>query len=235
MRRVLALLLITAAAVVAAPAIASGGEGPELDVDLASPIEPLTFTATFEEETCVEGEFDSLVLANGNEIVPISATQNDENPDQFIFVLPSGTPPGTLAIEIECDDGDGTETAGDEQEWAALGVTKTVSGPAPSGAAFTVNVDCIGSDEPDTPVVEGFVGAADLPPDFDVDLHYGVAGGLHYVYVDELRACTITEPVTGGATSVSIVEPVVVLVAPAPFTATVTNTFAAALQPNFTG
>jgi hypothetical protein len=62
-----------------------------------------------------------------------------------------------------------------------------------------------------------------------------VAGGLHYVYVDELRACAITEPVNGGATSVSIVEPVVILVAPAPFTATVTNTFAAALQPNFTG
>src|SRR5688500_15442962 len=117
MRRALALLLIAAAAVVAAPSLASGGNGPELDVDLVSPIEPLTFSATFEEETCVEGEFEYLVLANDNEITPISATQNDENPDQFLFVLPNDTPPGELAIEVECDDGDGTEIAGDAQSW----------------------------------------------------------------------------------------------------------------------
>ena len=69
MRRALALMLIAAAAVVAAPAIASGGDSEDgLIVELNSPVEPLTFLATFEEdESCVDGEFEALIEANGNE------------------------------------------------------------------------------------------------------------------------------------------------------------------------
>jgi hypothetical protein len=41
--------------------------------------------------------------------------------------------------------------------------------------------------------------------------------------------------VNGGATSVTITPPVVIIDDPEAFTATVTNTFAAAIQPTFTG
>ena len=231
MRRALALLLISAAAVVAVPAIASGGGGPEVDLDLVSPKEPLTFEAKFDNGTCVEGEFKFDLTANGNEVVPISATQDAADPDRFVFVLPSDTPPGVMAIEIECDDGEEGAQASDSQEWAALAVTKVVSGPAAADAAFTVHVDCIGAGS------DG-VDASDISVDFDADLQYGAAGGVHYVYSDHEASCTITEPVNGGATSVSIVQPVVDLDDNAAFTATVTNTFPAAavvIQPTFTG
>ena len=57
MRRVLALLLIPAAAIVAAPTIAI--------VELVSPVEPLTFLATFDEdESCVDGDFEHAIEAN---------------------------------------------------------------------------------------------------------------------------------------------------------------------------
>src|SRR3954466_10626458 len=108
MRRVLALFLITAAAVVAAPSIAGGGvEEENLDVQLEGTTEPLTFSATFEDGTCVDGDFEYLVEANGEDVTPVSATQ-DTDPDRFLFVLPSNTQPGELTISIECDDGDGT-------------------------------------------------------------------------------------------------------------------------------
>ena len=234
MRRLLAMLLIPAAAIVATPTLAGGGiDGDDdLEVELVSQIEPLTFLATFEEdETCVEGEFDAFIEANGNEVTPISVTQQAD-PDEFLIVLPSGTPPGDLFVEIECDNGDGDTEASGEVEWAAIPVTKVVSGPAPASATFTVHLDCVGDVEvpDDGPVLE------ELPEDFTADLHYGVAGGLKYVYTDHPNVCTVTEPVNGGATSVTITPQVVdTSPAPASYPVTVTNTFAAAIQPNFTG
>src|SRR4051812_5313920 len=231
MRRVLALLLISAAAVLVAPTVVGAGGGPQLDVNLVSPQEPLTFEAKFDDGTCVAGEFDALLEANGNEVDPISATQDVADPNRFVFVLPSNTPPGELEISIECDDGDANANATDAQEWAALAVTNVVSGPAAADAAFTVHVDCVDA-EPDE------VKSSDIARDFDVDLHYTVAGGLHYVYSDHEVDCTITEPVNGGAATVTIVPPTVAMHDPDLFTATVTNTFPAAAvvtQPSFTG
>jgi len=143
MRRALVLLLISAAAVVAAPTIAGGGvdEG-GLDVELVSPIEPLTFTATFESGTCEQGDFDADVEANDEPVTPISATQSDTDSDVFTFVLPPGTPAGVLSVDITCDNGDGNSRESGVREWASLAVTKTVVGPAPSSATFTVHVAC---------------------------------------------------------------------------------------------
>jgi hypothetical protein len=111
-------------------------------------------------------------------------------------------------------------------------VTKVVSGPAPATATFTVHLDCVGSVE-DT--AEEF-GPAELPVSFVVDFDYTVAGGVRYAYTDHGVLCAVTEPVNGGATSVTI-SPQVIDSTPDPglYPATVTNTFAAALQPNFTG
>jgi hypothetical protein len=231
MRRVLALFLITAAAVVAAPAIASGGDNEDdLFVELVSPVEPLTFLATFEEdESCVDGDFEALIEANEVEVTPISVTQQAD-PDEFLIVLPSDTPPGELFVEIECDNGDGDTTESGSVLWASIPVTKVVSGPAPSTATFTVHLDCV------TPADEEPALPEELPQNFIADLHYGVAGGLKYVYTDHGGVCTVTEPVNGGATSVTISPEVVdTIPAPALYPDTVTNTFAAAVQPNFTG
>jgi hypothetical protein len=235
MRRALALLLISAAAVLVAPTVANAGGGTpaDMDVDLVSPVEPLTFSARFtENDTCVAGEFEAAVTANGTEVTPISATQSNSDPDEFLFVLPNATPPGELEIQLTCDAGEGTAFGSDTQNWAALGVTKVVSGPGPLDAAYTVHVDCVNA--------EADLRAADIAPDFDVDLHYVFAGGLHYVYTDHDVDCTITEPVNGGASSVTIVPPNVSLTVDEEqaFTATVTNTFPAAAvvtQPSFTG
>ena len=227
MRRVLALCLIAAAAVVAAPAIASGGDNAQLDLQLVSPIEPLTFEALFEDGTCVDGDFDALIEANGNEVTPISVTQSPEDPDLFVIVLPSNTEPGELSADIECDNGDGNTAAQSDVDWASMPVTKVVSGPAPADATFTVHLDCVEGSPAD---------AAELPENFAVDLHYGVAGGVKYAYTDHGVLCTVTEPVNGGATSVAI-TPQIIDSTPDPgvYPATVTNTFAAAIQPNFTG
>jgi len=229
MRRALALMLIAAAAVVAAPAIASGGDSEDgLIVELNSPVEPLTFLATFEEdESCVDGEFEALIEANGNEVTPISVTQQAD-PDEFLIVLPSGTPPGELTVGIECDNGDGNTREEGSVLWASIPVTKVVSGPAPTTAAYVIHLDCQ-SDADEVPVVE-------LPEDFTADLLIPFAGGLKYVYTDHGGVCTVTEPQNGGATSVTI-SPQIVDTRPAPvaYPVTVTNTFAAAVQPNFTG
>ena len=228
MRRVLALFLISAAAVVAAPAIAGGGvEGDGLDVELVSPIEPLTFTATFESGTCEQGDFDADVEANDEPVTPISATQSDTDSDVFTFVLPPGTPAGVLSVDITCDNGDGNSRESGVREWASLAVTKTVVGPAPSSATFTVHVACE-STLPDA-------SATDLPDDFAADLHYTAVGGIHYVYGDHAIKCTLSETNTGGATSTTIVPEVVREDSGGPYSATVTNTFAAAIQPTFTG
>src|SRR5262249_24855102 len=84
-RRALIVLMISAAALVAVPTIASGGEGPILTVTLLSPKEPLTFQAEFEDGTCVTGDFDATVEANGKEVTPLSQTQDPSNPDRFVF------------------------------------------------------------------------------------------------------------------------------------------------------
>ena len=232
MRRLFALLVIPAAALVATPTLAGGGvESDTLEVELVSQIEPLTFLATFaDDETCVAGEFDAFIEANGNEIEPIAVTQQTD-PDEFLIILASGTPAGVLSVAIECDNGDGDTEASGDVEWAAIPVTKVVSGPVPSTATFTVHLDCV-SDEQDEELPEIRV----LPVNFTADLNYGAAGGLKYVYTDHGGLCTVTEPVNGGATSVTI-SPQVVDTTPDPGTypATVTSTFAAALQPNFTG
>ena len=110
-------------------------------------------------------------------------------------------------------------------------MTKVVSGPAPSTATFTVHLDCVTPDDDNEgPVLE------QLPLNFTADLHFTAAGGLQYVYTDHGGFCTVTEPVNGGATSVTI-TPQVVDTTPDPgsYPVTVTNTFAAAIQPNFTG
>jgi hypothetical protein len=173
------------------------------------------------------------MAANGNEITPISVTQSTTDSDVFTIVLPSNTEPGEFEIGILCDNGDGDTSGNGGLEWAAMPVTKVVSGPAPSTATFTVHLDCDGT----LPTAGGgeFQGT-DLPVDFTVDLTYGATGGVKYAYTDHGVLCTVTEPVNGGATSVTI-SPQVLDSTPDPglYPGTVTNTFAAAIQPNFTG
>jgi hypothetical protein len=239
MRRLLILLLVSAAAVVAAPSMASGGlEEENLDVQLEGTTEPLTFSATFPDGTCVEGDFEYLVEANGEEVTPIQAVQDTEinnpgDPDRFLFVLPSNTEPGELFIAMECDNGDGSAREQGSRLWASMPVTKVVSGPAPATATFTVRLDCEGEFEEST---NGDFGPAFLPESFVVDFDYTVAGGVQYAYTDHGVLCTVTEPQNGGATSVSIAPQVIDSIPePGLYPATVTNTFAAAIEPNFTG
>ena len=239
MRRVLAVSLISAAALIAVPSIAGGGvDADNLDVQLEGTTEPLTFSATFEDGTCVEGDFEYLVEANGEEVTPVFAKQDTEvnspgDPDRFLFGLPDNTEPGELTITIECDNGDGTTQESGSRLWASMPVTKVVSGPAPATATFRVHLDCRG--ESDDASDQGFQ-AAFLPANFIVDFDYTVAGGVHYAYTDHGVECTVTEPLNGGATSVTISPQVLdSTAAPGEYPGTVTNTFAVPVEPAFTG
>jgi hypothetical protein len=230
MRRFLALSLVAAAAVVAAPSIAAGGGGAiELEVELVNPSEPLVFRYTFPSGTCEQDNFAATIQANGNEVLPLDLFQSDIDSDVFTFRLPSDTPGGVVGVAAECRDGENMFRGAGEIEWGSLTVTKVVAGSVPSGTVFGVNVDCEGT------LVPGEVGAQDLPLDFTVDLSYPSAGGVHYVYTDHPVECAVTEPVNGGATSVTIDPDLVDMTSPGAFTSTVTNTFPVAVQPTFTG
>ena len=78
-------------------------------------------------------------------------------------------------------------------------------------------------------------GTQSGPADLKLDLTYTAAGGLHYVYTDHPITCTLTEPFTGGATTIVIEPEVVAMDDPGQFNATVTSVFAVVSQPVFTG
>src|SRR4029078_12853631 len=138
-----------------------------------------------------------------------------------------GTVPGVVWLDITCDNGDGNSRESGEREWASLAVTKSVVGPAPVSAAFTVHVGC----ESTLPNASG----TEFPDAFAVALHSTAVGGIHYVYGDHAIECTLSETNTGGATSTTIVPEVVREESGGPYSDTVTNPSAAAIQPTFTG
>jgi hypothetical protein len=196
-----------------------------LNVNLVSATEPLTFRLSLNGATCTAGTLAvTSVDANGTAVTPLSVTEDPTNPNLGSMVLPSDSPPGFLTVVASCSDGTGTIQAEPGNAlWAALAVTKTVEGTPPPGAAFTVHVACSG------------VGAP------TADLQYPASGGLRHVYSEPFVGCTVTEPDNGGATSVAVDPDNVVINTPGSFTATVTNTFAAApaapvtIRPAFTG
>lgn len=223
MRRLLLLVALGSLAAFALPAPAgAGGEG--LLVELASPSEPLTFELELTGFNCDPGTFSvSEVLdGNGDPVTPISVTEDPGDPNRASMVLPSDTVPGLLLVTADCVDSEFPVQQEGGVEWAALAVTKVVEGTPPEDATFVVNADCVGGG-----VVMGAsdFGALELPDDFAVDLTYGAAGGVGYVYTDHAVECTLTEPETAGAASVTIDPEVVVIESPDAFAATVTNTF----------
>jgi hypothetical protein len=236
---VLIVLVIACLGAVAAPSTASAGQA-GLDVDLASPVEPLTFDATLVETPCDPGTWTlQTILLDGTPIEPVSVTEDPGDPNTAFIVLPSDTTPGNLLVTANCESGGNPgPTVTDLQEWAAIPVTKVVEGEAPADATFVVNVDCVGLEiGAGATGFEDGVSAADLPFDFDVDLSYGATGGLAFVYTDHGVECTITEPETGGAVSTTIDPEAVTVTEVEFFPVTVTNTFPAPIvvEPTFTG
>jgi hypothetical protein len=201
-----------------------------LALDLVSPVEPLTFRLELVDGSCDQGTFSvDSVQANGTAITPLSVAADTTDANSALMVLSSNTPPGTLFVETSCLDGRQTLTGNGSLGWGALAVTKTVEGTPPRGATFTVHVACSGQ--------QG-LPLANLPQDFAADLQYQSSGGLEYVYSDHPADCAITEPVNGGASSVTIEPDHIVGDRSDLFTATVTNTFeppAVELRPTFTG
>lgn len=243
MRRTLALvatLAITAGfAIVPSLGTAAGAAVVyDLDVELESNVEPLTFSATVfdNEENAVQAPLCTSVSivtveANDQTVTPLS--ESDQGTDTVVFTLPSDTPPGSLYVKVECADGDFPTQVEGGIEWAALAVTKVVTGSVPADAAFVVHVECTqtmsagaGFDGP---------GAAGILEDYDIDLPFGAAGGTKYVYFDGPSDCTLTEPVGGGATATTIDPDEVAIEEPTAYASTVTNTFPAEVSPNFTG
>ena len=257
MRKVLVPLMLCAAlgATTLPGTLAGAGDGPPdddylLDVTLLSNVEPLRFGLMIDpgEVTCVEGSFvvDSVEIYDYDtdelvtEVTPLSVTEDPSDPNSAEMVLPANTPGGVLYVTAHCDDSVdvGVEADFDVDGvllFASMGVTKTVVGPVPADAAFVVRLDCSDAEADSASVAWGGAGAAEVGDTFVVDLPFGVAGGTKYVYMDEGGLCLVTEPVTGGADSVSVSNDIDTGPAPAPYTSTVTNTFAAAVSPNFTG
>jgi hypothetical protein len=230
LRRGTVVLLLAASAVLAAPSIASSGKTLELEVDLVSPSEPLAFRYQFPSGTCEQGPFELTVRANGEAVVPTFAQQSPVTADIFVFTLPLDTSGGELLIDATCQDGDSSIAGQGEKEWAALTVRKIVTGALPpDDTLFNVLANCHAPDPRDG------VGTTNVPTDFTLDLTYTSGGGLHYLYTDRPTTCALTEPVTGGATTIIIDPEVVVMDEPGAFSATVTNVFTVASEPQFTG
>ncbi len=224
-RRVLGAALVAALALVALPSSVGAGVNGLL-VELESAGEPLTFrleiTDTF---TCNTGTFTVVLVEddNDNPVVPLSVVEDSLDPNVALMTLPPDTVPGLLFVEAECSDGETSPNFEGGVEWHSIAITKVLSGTAPAGTTFTVNVDCVGEEL--NGVGAGGYTAADLPDDFAVDITYPATGGLHFAYGDHSVDCTITEPGTGGARSVIIDPQVVNADAPDQFAATVTNVF----------
>lgn len=232
------------AAMIAVPAIATAGGEPDddLQVDLVSYVEPLRFALAIDDEAivCDTGTFAvtlvEILAYPSNDVVgtatPLSVTEDPTDPNRATLVLPSDTRPGGIQVTAVCSDGEEFEAIGANQ-WASIPVTKVVTGAAPADATFTVNVTCTDlADDVET----GDFATQELDDNFAVDLAFGAAGGTRYVYIDGGTDCTVTEPVTGGATAVDISPPQVSTdPAPAAYPVTVTNTFAVEIEPNFTG
>ncbi len=234
MRRVLIPILVAAALVAALPATGQAeAKYVILTVRLTSHVEPLTFDVAIDDEVDCTGDFQvTSAKIDGKEVTPVSVTPDPADPNHGTLVLPSDTTPGTLSVMAQCAvHGGGTIPALGERDFAAIAVTKAVTGPVPSGTTFTVHVAC------DRATTDNADPAAIVSGPFAVDLQYGASGGVHYVYLDTKATCAITEPVTGGALTSTIAPPTVDVVDTDSYPVTVTNTFAAAVEvePTFTG
>ena len=229
-----AVTLAASAAAVVVPTLgASAGPLPEdtLDVALVSSTEPLVFGALVDDEVDCDSISVIEVLANGDAVEPLAVIPDGTNTNVVYVVLPSDTPPGGLELTVECLDGEQPLDYTGDTEWAALAVTKVVDGPAPEGTEFTVAVECLTfedrSAEFQTPQGSG--------ESETFELTYTASGEVHFVYFRDVTACEITEPVNGGAIATTITPDVVEVLSPELYTSTVTNTFAAAVEPTFTG
>ena len=224
MRRI-ALSLVVLIAAFGLPFASAGAGESTLDVELESPLEPLTFVLSIPGGSCDTSTFDvESVEANGDPVTPLSVTEDPTDANTARIVLPSDTEPGALDVAASCVDGEFPITGEGGTLWAALAITKTVEGPAPAGATFVVDASCTGAEAGDAIGDNGFVAQA-LPTNFDVDFGFGVAGGVQYLYSDHGVSCAITESETGGASVVTIDPPVIVLSDPAAFAVSVTNEF----------
>jgi hypothetical protein len=235
-RRLLALVIVLTAAAAVVPTLPAAAGAFGLDIDLLSPVEPLTFEATFPGDNCVDGPFAAAVESEDTgAVTPLSVIQDPVDPNRFVFVLPSDTTPGQLTFEIECDDGDGTGGGSGDILFGALAVTKVVVGPAPPDTSFVVNVGCVFPVGEMASEAYGGPGVAGLTAEQDFVLAYPAAGGVRYVYFLSESECLITEPVNGGAASTTIVPAEILNEEPDLYESTVTNTFAAVVEPTFTG
>jgi len=235
MRRFLALLLAATAVAVVVPTLgASAGPLPpsdNLDVGLVSDTEPLVFAAFVDDEITCDTVTVVEVLANGDPIQPLSVVPDETESNLVYIVLPSATPPGVLEVAVECLEGEFPSDYSGGTEWAAIGVTKVVDGPAPEGTEFTVEVECFA----DRIRSNGFLVPQGATETVVHELGYTMSGEVHYVYFDNENECTITEPGNGGAIATTITPEVVEVTDAVLFPVTVTNTFAAAVEPTFTG
>jgi len=239
LRRLLVLTVVVAALAVVAPSAGLAGPPPpetdDVEVELASPVEPLTFAWGLSEKLDCD-TIEVLRVDADDTSVPFSAIAGDK-PNLGTVVLPSDTPPGVLTVVVECIGGEDDGIYTGDAEWAALAVTKHVDGSAPTDARFEVAVTCVRptDDEPGGTGAESFVGAAGILDEQVFTLPYGAAGGTKYVYFDDVSDCTITEPVNGGALSTTIVPDEILVRSADPYSSVVTNTFPVAVSPTFTG
>jgi hypothetical protein len=242
-RRTLALVatIAVAAGLAVVPSLGTGAGAAvndDLEVQLESNVEPLTFSATVfdHEDEAVQAplcDTASIITvgADGETVTPLS--ESTDGSDTVVFTLPSDTPPGQLRLEVGCGDTQFSAKVESTTLWGALAVTKVVTGSVPADAAFVVNVACTGL----TMSTGGYDGhgAAGILEDYDVDLPLGAAGGTKYVHFDGPSDCTVTEPVNGGATATTIDPEETSNIEPTAYASTVTNTFPAEVSPSFTG
>ena len=127
---------------------------------------------------------------------------------------PAATPGGVYTLEVTCP----TNTSpADEAEipyisgtammsFARVLVDKVVTGDAPDGTDFVVNLDCTYALIQRPPVsAPGWEAQGEgLPQAIQADLTYGAAGGTQQVIAYGAQTCDLTETETGGALAVTV-------------------------------
>jgi len=171
------------------------------------------------------------VTGNGVAVTPLSLTIVDPNSATVVLPNSTATP---LEFTLTCLDAqEELVTALTIREFFSIPVTKTVEGPVPADASFTVNVACRASTTV-AMTTQAFQPAALLVLNpVSIDLAFDAAGGTSYFFGYAASDCTITEPGNGGAATSSITPPTVNTDLPGVYPVAIVNTFVAV--PTFTG
>jgi hypothetical protein len=197
LRFVLAGVLVLVGSLTMVTAASAGA--PSVGVTAGNTLEQPTFGFEVLSGDCAD---NTVVTVDG---IP-DATVDLADPNSGTITVPVGQPGGSYDLTVVCDDAGGDPlTSVGFLEFHRVTIEKVVTGTAPDGAAFGVNITC----GQDVQAREGYGPTEDAEADGDpfmnADLSFGAAGGSTTLVGYQGQTCTVFEFDAGGATSATVV------------------------------